>query len=145
MTHPNFFHPRLWLSGSNNQFRNYKSESLAKHFDQLEQVSQVLFVYWMFLFVKMQSVARKFRIPKGQLNSEWIYEVIVSPKKPTKNYKDFCPTKQTRIVVLFFGDFLVIVGSFFGYAPCLFGKAEIFVIIGWHFGRNDDLINSFGI
>ena len=28
---------------------------------------------------------------KGQLNSEWIYEVIVSPKMPTKNLKDFCP------------------------------------------------------
>ena len=28
---------------------------------------------------------------KGQLNSEWIYEVIVSPKMPTKNWKDFCP------------------------------------------------------
>ena len=37
-------------------------------------------------------------IAKGQLNSEWIYEVIVSPKMPTKNCKDFCPTKQTRIV-----------------------------------------------
>ena len=35
---------------------------------------------------------------KGQLDSEWIYEVIVSPKMKTKNYKDFCPTKQTRIV-----------------------------------------------
>ena len=29
---------------------------------------------------------------KGQLNSERIYEVIVSPKIPTKNFKDFCPT-----------------------------------------------------
>ena len=28
---------------------------------------------------------------KGQLNSEWIYEVIVCPKIPTKNYRDFCP------------------------------------------------------
>ena len=28
---------------------------------------------------------------KGQLNSECIYEVIVSPKMPTKNLKDFCP------------------------------------------------------
>ena len=35
---------------------------------------------------------------KGQLNSERIFEVIVSPTMPTKNYKDFCPTKQTRIV-----------------------------------------------
>ena len=36
---------------------------------------------------------------KGQLNSELIYEVIVSPKMPTKIFPDFCPTKQTRIVV----------------------------------------------
>ena len=27
-----------------------------------------------------------------------MYEVIVSPKMQTKNYKDFCPTKQTRMV-----------------------------------------------
>ena len=44
-------------------------------------------------------------LTKGQLNSEWIYEVIVSPKMQTKNYKDFCLTKQTRIVAPFFGDF----------------------------------------
>ena len=37
----------------------------------------------------------------GQLNSEWIYEVIISPKMQTKNYKDICPTIQTRIVALF--------------------------------------------
>ena len=30
--------------------------------------------------------------PKGQLNSEWIYEVILSFKIPTKNYLDICPT-----------------------------------------------------
>ena len=30
-------------------------------------------------------------IGKDQLNSEWIYEVIVDPKIPTKNYRDFCP------------------------------------------------------
>jgi hypothetical protein len=61
----------------------------------------------------------------------------------TKNYKDFCATIQTRIIALFFGDFLVIVGSFFGYDPCLFGRAEILVILGLHFGRKDALINSF--
>ena len=32
-----------------------------------------------------------FKYAKGQLNSEWIYEIIVSPKMPTKNFKDFCP------------------------------------------------------
>ena len=62
----------------------------------------------------------------------------------TKNYKDFCPAKQTRIIArFFFGDFLVSVGSFLGYDPCLFGRAEIFVIFGLHFGRKDDLVNSF--
>ena len=29
---------------------------------------------------------------KGQLDSEWIHEVIVSPKMQTKNLKDFFPT-----------------------------------------------------
>ena len=53
---------------------------------------------------------------KGQLNSEWIYEAIVSPKMLTKNYQDFCP------------------GSL------LDGRAEILQIFGWHFGRNDDLM-----
>ena len=58
---------------------------------------------------------------KGQLNSEWIYEVIISPKIPTKNYRDFCP------------------------GILLEGRAEISVIFGWDFGKNDDLINSFWI
>ena len=48
-----------------------------------------------------------------------MYDVIISPKMPTKNFKDFCP------------------GSL------LEGEAEILKIFGWHFGRNDDLINSF--
>ena len=30
-------------------------------------------------------------ISKGQLKSEWIFEVIVFPKMPTKYYIDFCP------------------------------------------------------
>ena len=61
----------------------------------------------------------------------------------TKNYKNFCPTIQTRTVALFFDDFLVSVGTFFGYDPWFFGGAEILVILDFHFGRNDDLINSF--
>ena len=35
---------------------------------------------------------------KGHLNSEWIYELIVPPKMPTKIFPDLCPTNQTRIV-----------------------------------------------
>ena len=38
-----------------------------------------------------QNLSNQLPIPKGQLNSEWIYEVIVSPKMPTKKLKDFCP------------------------------------------------------
>ena len=89
----------------------------------------------------VSTIILKMWIGKGQLNSEWIYEFIISPKMQTKNYKDFCPTIQTRIIALF----LVSVCSFFGYDPCLFGRAEILVILGLHFGRNDDLINSFWI
>ena len=55
---------------------------------------------------------------KGQLNSEWIYDVIVSPKMLTKNLMDFWP------------------GSL------LEGRAEILQIFGWYFERNDDVINS---
>ena len=40
---------------------------------------------------KKRSKLSKVRPSKGQLNSEWIYEVIVSSKIPTKNYKDFWP------------------------------------------------------
>ena len=37
---------------------------------------------------------------KDQLNSEWLFEVIVSPKMQTwiNAYKDFCPTKQEKII-----------------------------------------------
>ena len=34
--------------------------------------------------------------PKGQLFSEWIYEDKTSPKKQTKNCKDFCPHSQGK-------------------------------------------------
>ena len=73
-----------------------------------------------FLYQSVQNEGYN-RHTKGQLNSEWFYEVIVSSKIPTKNYRDFCP------------------GSL------LEGRAKISVIFGWDFGRNDDLVNSFGI
>ena len=56
---------------------------------------------------------------KDQFNSELIYDVIVSPKMPIKNLKDFCP------------------GSL------LEGRAEILQIFGWHLGRKYDIINLF--
>ena len=33
-----------------------------------------------------KEVASPIDIPKGQLNSKWIYEVINSPEMPTKNF-----------------------------------------------------------
>ena len=75
----------------------------------------------------------------------------------TKNYKNLInvagvpkkkkllPYHTNKDCSTFFGDVLVSVGSFFGYDPCLFGRADILVILGLHFGRNYDLINSFCI
>ena len=61
-----------------------------------------------------------FKTPtKGQLNPECIFEVIVSPKMPTNNLEDFCLGSLSE------------------------GRAEILQIFGWHFGINNDLINSF--
>ena len=57
--------------------------------------------------------------PKGQLYSEEIHEVIVSPKMLTKKLKYFCT------------------GSLLEY------RADILQILDWHFRRNDDLINLF--
>ena len=75
-----------------------------------------------------------------------MYEVIISPKMQTKNYKDFCPNKQTRII----GKKPAYLHSPKNhqkkcYDPCLFCGAKILVIFGLHCGRKDDLINSFGI
>ena len=69
---------------------------------------------------------------KGQLNSEWIYEVIVSPKMQTENYKDFCPTKQTRIIAKKLPT-LTKKSIKKRYDPCLYGRVEIFCL---HFGKN---------
>ena len=50
----------------------------------------------------------------------------------SKNYKDFCPTYHINKhrSSFFLGDFLVSVGSFFGYDPCLSSGVEILVILG---------------
>ena len=118
----------------------------------------ILFFYRM--YSKMDTIDRSIRqqgrrggggsnaalttLAKGHLNSEWIYEVTVSPKMQTINYKDFCPT-LTRIVTLFFGWCFGQCRNFFDYDPCLFDRTEILVIFGLHFGRNNDLINLFWI
>ena len=77
-----------------------------------------------------------FNLVEGQLSSEWIYEFIVFPKIQTKNYKDFCPTKQTRIIA----KKTAYTHQKKCYDPCFFGRAEIRVIFCLHFGRNDDAL-----
>ena len=72
---------------------------------------------------KQESKSKSLDSPKGQLNSEWIYEVIISPKMKIKNYKDFCPTIQTSIVALF----LVISWWFFGECRQFFLLRSLFV------------------
>ena len=65
------------------------------------KISQPIFLCWMSYFHPINSTTAVLnQITKGQLNSEWIHEVIVSPKMQTETYKDFCPTKQTRIAAL---------------------------------------------
>ena len=51
----------------------------------------------------------------------------------------FLPYHTIKDRRIFFGDFLVSLGSCFGYDSCLFGM----VILDLYSGRNDDLINSF--
>ena len=51
----------------------------------------------------MSWIFQKYWLFKGQLNSELSRlnnDVIVCPKMPTKNFKDFCPTKQIRIIAI---------------------------------------------
>ena len=49
---------------------------------------------------------------KGQIKSEWIYEIINFPKNDPKNLKDFCPmyykNSQGRNPSNFLGHFLEI-------------------------------------
>ena len=83
-----------------------------------------------------------FEIDKGQLNSEWIYEVIVFPNANQK-LQGFLPyqTNKDRSQK----NCLQLPKNHQKkcYDSCLYGRAEILVIFGLHFGRNDDLINSF--
>ena len=77
---------------------------------------------------------------KGQLKSEWIFEVIALPKWKNQKLQGFLPYQTNKIcVVPFFGEFWVSVGSFF-WLRSLFVRAKILVILGLHFGRNDDLM-----
>ena len=74
---------------------------------------------------------------KGQLNSEGINEVIVSPKMQTKITRISALPSNLRIIAkvntlfiaLFFGYFFMSIGSFLATIQILFGRAEILVIL----------------
>ena len=96
-------------------------ETCLRLFKYTIRISGMNFLSQFWLPCSSAKFVSNYVVHKGQLNSEWIYEVIISPKMPTKNLKDFCP------------------GSL------LEGRAEILKIFGWHFGIKDDIINSFWI
>ena len=56
--------------------------------------------------------------------------------------KDVCPTKQTRIVAKKTAYTHQKITQKKCYDPCLYGRTEILIIFGLHFGRNDGLIKS---
>ena len=60
-----------------------------------------------------------------------------------QKFQGFLPYQTIKDRSTFFGDCRQF--YWLTMAPCLFGRAEILVIFGWHFGRNDDLINLFWI
>ena len=64
---------------------------------------------------------------------------------PTKCFPDICPMKQTKIITKKLPKYTHQKITKKVYDPCLFARAEVWKSFGWHFGRNDDLINSFWI
>ena len=62
---------------------------------------------------------------------------------PTKIFPDYYSTKQTRVVANETAYTHQKITKKWFNDPCLFGRAEIWKKIGWHFGRNDDLVKSF--
>ena len=87
--------------------------------DEITPLSQEKCLYFALVLISMQIYAlvyckvmrynvKSSRAGKGQLNSEWIYEFIVSPKMPTKNFPDFCPgslwQKSGKILVGILGE-----------------------------------------
>ena len=68
--------------------RGEKYKYLAPKF----RAKMMMVMVWLFGTLVALPNLISFHVSKGQLNSEWIYDVIVSPKMPTKNFSDFCPT-----------------------------------------------------
>ena len=96
-------------------------------------------VYWFIHSFSCKSIALKV----SSIQNEFMRSLFLPNANP--KLQGFLPYHTNKDHSIFFGDFLVSVGRFFGYDPCLFFRAEIRVIFGLHFGRNDDLINSFWI
>ena len=104
----------IWLLQYLKWFYNSMSEAKGRlQWVEYFLMEQSYITHRLTRYSRVRDISIKSFSIKVQLNSEWIYEVIVSPKMQTKNYKNFCPTKQTRIMALFSVDILVSVGSFF--------------------------------
>ena len=58
---------------------------------------------------------------------------------PTKNYKDFCLTKQTGIIAKKAAYNHQKFAKKECYDPCLFGRAEILATFDWLLGGNNGL------
>ena len=82
---------------------------------------------------------------KGQWNSEWIYEVICLSQNANLKLQGFLSYQTNKDCSQKMTYSHQKITRKKCYDPCLYGSAEILVIFGLHFGRNDDLINSFWI
>ena len=78
-----------WYVGDR-EYQKVSMKPTLEHADDFLQFSKVKFWLKNTIFKPTYHAHRIFDT-KGQLDSEWIYEVIVSPKMPTKKFKDFCP------------------------------------------------------
>ena len=68
--------------------KNHSPRELHYSIGISKQLQVILFQKLLFLHQLTQNVTA---VTKGQIISEWSYEVIVSPKIWTKNCQDFCP------------------------------------------------------
>ena len=83
----------------------------------------------------------KFKMNKFRMNL-WGHRFS---KNANLKLQGFLPDQTNKDRSTFFGDFLVSIGSFFGYNLCLLGRAEILVIFSSHFGFHSEFNNSFWI
>ena len=77
----------------NNFYDNKKLQFFISDFSlpRVTQAAAKCTVLYYYLCLQFLTFLLSCSPNKGQLISEWIYEVIICPKIPTQNYRDFCP------------------------------------------------------